>query len=129
MGIPMSGRWPVWQTNRVAYSFINHPEIMAQFSLLSGEEAFWIARKHADLIRSDWREINVQVMREVLRAKISQNPHIAGWLEATGLSIIIEHTPVKGRDAFWADDHDGSGKNMLGKLWMEIRAELCNSQK
>jgi predicted NAD-dependent protein-ADP-ribosyltransferase YbiA (DUF1768 family) len=35
--------------------------------------------------------------------------------------MIIEHTK---NDNYWADGGDGSGKNMLGKILMEIRDEL-----
>jgi predicted NAD-dependent protein-ADP-ribosyltransferase YbiA (DUF1768 family) len=63
-------------------------------------------------------------MKEVLMAKIDQNPNILRWLNATGQSLLVEHNPVKGRDAFWSDDFDGTGKNMLGTLWMEIRSVM-----
>lgn len=33
----------------------------------------------------------------------------------------MEHTE---NDAFWGDGGDGSGHNMLGRLLMELRAEL-----
>lgn len=104
--------------------FIDHPDLMVQFTSLTGDQAFRRARELSEFIRSDWLQVRVQVMKEVLEAKISQNPAIAHWLEATGQSLLIEHNPVKGRDAFWSDDNDGSGMNMLGKLWMEIRSEL-----
>jgi predicted NAD-dependent protein-ADP-ribosyltransferase YbiA (DUF1768 family) len=49
---------------------------------------------------------------------------IANWLDATGDSFLVEHNLVKGRDTFWSDDFDGTGKNMLGTLWMELRSEM-----
>jgi predicted NAD-dependent protein-ADP-ribosyltransferase YbiA (DUF1768 family) len=63
-------------------------------------------------------------MKEVLTAKIAQNPTIARWLNATGDSFLVEHNQVKGRDTFWSDDFDGTGKNMLGTLWMELRSDI-----
>ncbi len=106
-----------------AQKFIQHPEMMAQFTHVSGEEAFYLARKLSHFVRADWKEVNVQVMKEVLEAKLSKNPQIGAWLDATHPALLIEHTPVKGRDAFWADDHDGTGQNMLGALWMQVRSE------
>ena len=34
---------------------------------------------------------------------------------------IMEHTE---KDAYWGDGGDGSGKNMLGRILMEVRDEL-----
>ncbi len=34
---------------------------------------------------------------------------------------LVEHT---NNDVFWGDGGDGSGHNMLGRLLMELRAEL-----
>ena len=39
-----------------------------------------------------------------------------------GDALLVEHNPA--RDAFWSDEFDGRGKNMLGSLWMELRSEL-----
>ncbi|MFR3747673.1 NADAR domain-containing protein [Streptococcus sp.] len=43
---------------------------------------------------------------------------------ATGDGILIEHTR---NDDYWADGGDGSGKNKLGLLLMQVREELKNS--
>jgi predicted NAD-dependent protein-ADP-ribosyltransferase YbiA (DUF1768 family) len=45
-------------------------------------------------------------------------------LLATGDAILIEHTR---NDDYWADGGDGSGKNKLGLLLMQVREELKNS--
>ena len=39
----------------------------------------------------------------------------------TGGSTIVEHTT---HDAYWGDGGDGTGKNMLGVILMEVRREL-----
>lgn len=110
-----------------AQKFIEHPDLMSQFIPLRGDAAFRKARELASFIRSDWLKVNVSIMKEILQAKVQQNAFLGDWLDATGQSALVEHNPVKGRDAFWSDDHDGTGRNMLGKLWMEIRAERRNS--
>ncbi len=106
-----------------AQKFIHHPKIMGEFTSLSGDEAFRKAQDNSQLIRSDWMDVNVQVMREVLQAKIDQNPRIASLLVATGNGPLVEHNPVRGRDTYWSDNNDGTGQNMLGRLWMELRKE------
>ena len=62
-------------------------------------------------------------MHQALRMKFSQNPDIAKELLATGDAIIIEHTR---NDDYWADGGDGSGKNKLGLLLMQVREEFKN---
>ena len=63
-------------------------------------------------------------MLQALRMKFSQNPEISKELLATGDAILIEHTR---NDDYWADGGDGSGKNKLGLLLMQVREELKNS--
>ena len=106
-----------------AQKFSHDPEIMAQFTTLTGDQAFRKARELSSKIRSDWLEIRVQVMEEVLQAKFEQNPFLARLLDGTGDAFLIEHNEVKGRDAFWSDDSDGTGLNMLWILLMKIRSE------
>ena len=60
-------------------------------------------------------------MRYAVREKFRQNTVIMEDLLENGDSIIIEHTK---NDSYWADGGDGTGKNMLGKILMEVRAEL-----
>lgn len=78
-------------------------------------------------LRPDWEQIKVAVMEQALRYKVEQNPEVKEiLLYKTGDDEIVEHTP---RDHYWADGGDGSGKNMLGKLWMKIRDELRKKQE
>lgn len=109
-----------------AAKFTHLPEKMKEFSDLqgpgSGAKAWSLARLYEQNIRKDWKAVNVDVMRAVLRIKFS-DPHLQALLKATGSSYIVEHCP-KGRDKFWADNGDGTGANRLGQLLMEIRQEL-----
>jgi N-glycosidase YbiA len=56
-----------------------------------------------------------------VRAKFRQHDELRELLLSTGDEEIVEHTT---NDAYWADGGDGGGLNMLGKILMEIRAEL-----
>jgi ribA/ribD-fused uncharacterized protein len=64
-------------------------------------------------------------MREAVRAKFTQHKELRAMLLSTGDAELIEHTA---NDNYWPDGGDGSGKNMLGKILMEIRAELRNAE-
>ena len=61
------------------------------------------------------------IMREALRAKFEQHPKLRSLLLATGDAALVEHTR---NDRYWADAGDGTGKNRLGQLLMELREQL-----
>lgn len=87
----------------------------------SAHEAFKIAERHKHLRRADWDAIKVDVMRDILRAKADQHEYVRRKLLATGDRELVENS---WRDDFWGWGPNRDGKNMLGKLWMEVRAEL-----
>lgn len=89
----------------------------------SAHEAFKIAETHKLLVRSDWPEIRVPTMREILRAKAEQHEYVMRKLLATGDRELIEDS---WRDDFWGWGPNRDGRNMLGKLWMELREEFRN---
>lgn len=72
-------------------------------------------------LRPDWESVKDDIMREVLRAKFLQHPGLRSLLLHTGDAELIEHTK---NDSYWADGGNGTGKNRLGQLLMELRAQL-----
>lgn len=76
-------------------------------------------------LRRDWESVKVSVMREAVRAKFTQHEDLARLLLATGEAKLVEHTD---NDDYWGDGGDGSGKNMLGRILMEVREELRKQQ-
>ena len=71
--------------------------------------------------RADWDLVRDDVMRKAVWEKFGQNPALADQLLATDDAKLVEHTAT---DAYWGDGGDGSGRNMLGKILMEVRARL-----
>jgi len=88
----------------------------------SAHEARKIAERHARFQRPEWDTQRLAVMRDILRAKIDQHAYVHRKLLETGERVLVQDS---WRDAYWGIGDDGTGANMLGKLWMEIRAELC----
>jgi ribA/ribD-fused uncharacterized protein len=96
-------------------------------------DAIWKAetpRKARDLgqkvnMRSDWDKIKYQVMKECVLAKFVQHHNLRQELLSTGDEEIVEDSPI---DYYWGCGSDGSGKNMLGKILMEIRQEFRNGE-
>lgn len=75
-------------------------------------------------IRSDWSKIKFERMKQVLRAKFTQHPDLQRLLLSTGESRLVEAATVDNAvNRLWGEVN-GRGKNMLGKLLMELRAEL-----
>lgn len=72
-------------------------------------------------LRSDWEEVKYGIMKEALRYKVDQHEDVKQLLLSTGTEDIAEDTPY---DFIWGLGSDGSGKNWLGKAWMEIREEI-----
>ncbi len=91
----------------------------------SAHEAFKIAERYNELRRQDWDSVKVGIMREILRAKANQHEYVRRKLLATGDRELIEDS---WRDDFWGWGPNRDGRNMLGKLWMQVRAEIAKRQ-
>ncbi len=80
-----------------------------------------MGRDRKKKLRRDWESVKVSVMRKAVHAKFTQHDDIRTILLATTDAKIVEHTE---NDDYWGDGGDGSGKNMLGQVLMQVRAEL-----
>lgn len=97
------------------------PEIAARIaSAATPHEAKEISRAEAARIASDWLARRVAVMREVVRAKLTQNGGVREALRATGRKRIVENSR---EDTFWGIGQ-GEGENTMGKIWMGLRDEF-----
>ena len=87
---------------------------------LSPREAFDYSRKPSVSCwcRKDWDEVKIDIMKKALLAKFGQHKDLRKMLVSTGKRMLVEHSPY---DSFWGDGGDGTGKNWLGILLMEIR--------
>ncbi len=85
----------------------------------------------AAMMRDDWEQTKVPLMKELLRLKF-QNPFLRHKLVETGDAVLVEGNTWD--DNFWGVavgrkwPQEGTkgrhGGNMLGKLLMEVRAEI-----
>lgn len=87
----------------------------------SAHAAFKLAQSEKWQRRDDWDDVKVDIMRNILRAKVVQHEYVRRKLLATGDRELVEDS---WRDDFWGWGAKRDGQNMLGRLWMEIRAEL-----
>ncbi len=79
-------------------------------------------RDAPDTVRTDWERVKVDVMRTALRAKFTQHDAARALLLSTGRAPLVENSP---HDYVWGCGRDSSGRNLLGALLMELRAELA----
>lgn len=80
-----------------------------------------MGRSRARPLRPDWERVKDEIMREALRAKFRQHPSLESLLLSTADAALVEHTT---KDRYWGDGGDGSGRNRLGQLLMELREQL-----
>lgn len=80
-----------------------------------------------------WDAVKYEIVKAGNRAKFEQNPDLKAKLLATGTAILAEASP---RDKIWGigktartaaevDPSEWPGKNLLGKILMELREEFA----
>ncbi|MFZ6746945.1 NADAR family protein [Undibacterium sp. JH2W] len=82
-----------------------------------------LGRSRTHKIRVDWESVKVQIMREAVSAKFQQHQDLQDLLLSTGTAKLVEDTT---EDDYWGIGSDGKGKNMLGKILMDIRAAILS---
>lgn len=114
------GRW---------WNFVEAPYQAEKTSVQSERDEIWRAVKANEsrllgqkvTMRPDWDEYKRFVMKECCMAKFLQHPDLRKQLIDTGDEELMEDSPV---DWYWGCGADGTGKNVLGQVLMEIREEL-----
>jgi len=89
----------------------------------SAHDSQVFANKNKDKRRKDWDDVKLGIMKEILKAKVSQHPYVMKKLIESGSKELIEDS---WRDDFWGWGPSKDGENHLGKLWMEVRDELAD---
>ena len=72
-------------------------------------------------MRSDWEQVKVDVMRDLVRQKFYKHGELKDKLLATEDAYLEETNTWN--DTFWGVCKN-KGQNLLGKILMEVRAEL-----
>lgn len=113
--------WPTTEHYFQAQKFLDGERRVSIQAAGSPAIAARMGRSRSRPLRPDWEQVKDDVMRKAVRAKVIQHAQVRQILLSTGDATLIEHS---NKDRYWADGGDGRGKNMLGKIWMEVRAEL-----
>ncbi len=86
----------------------------------TAREAANLGRDRKKPLRKDWEDVKDFIMKEAVYRKFTfkNNEDIKGILLSTGCAELIENTT---NDYYWGCGLDGTGKNMLGKILMDVR--------
>lgn len=120
--VVLHGRqWPTVEHFFQAQKFAGTEHVEAIRLVASPMVAARMGRSRQRPLRQDWESVKDRVMQEALVAKFTQHVALRALLLSTGDAELVEHTA---NDSYWADGGDGRGRNRLGELLMELRAEL-----
>lgn len=72
----------------------------------------------------NWNQVSIAKMHNIL-LETFQDPELQERLLITNNKPLIATSKI---DAFWGIGKKGKGKNMLGKLLMDVRSSLCSSE-
>lgn len=114
-------RWRTSEHYFQAQKFAGTEHEAAVRAARTPKEAATMGRDRSRPLRRDWERVKDDVMRRAVRAKFTAHEDLKALLLSTGEAELIEAAP---RDFYWGAGADGTGKNMLGKILMEVRAEL-----
>lgn len=71
---------------------------------------------------SKWNSSKYDIMKKLTSLKFENNRELNDLLKETGESYLIQVSGNK----YWGSGVTGNGKNMLGRILMEVRSELFN---
>lgn len=120
--VTMDGR--EFPTSEHAYQFKKFADPKAAEWAMQAPRPHLLAILAHGLFRFDvapgWSGLKIDHMRAVLRVKFD-DPEMRDKLLGTGEAVLIEDSKM---DPFWGVGKKGTGRNMLGRLLMQIRTEL-----
>ncbi|MBL1179345.1 NADAR family protein [Pantanalinema sp. GBBB05] len=109
-----------------AQKFINTPSLEKVRQAKTPKDAAKMGRDRSLPLRSDWEQVKDDVMRKAVLQKFKTHADIRAILLATGSDVLVENSAI---DYYWGCGKDGSGKNKLGQILMEVRELLRSESK
>lgn len=125
-GFRLFGRsWPTAEHCFQAQRFAGTPYEEQIRRARSPKEAKRLGRTKGFPIRRDWDSIRIDVMRAIVLRKFLTHEDLRHLLLSTGDAPIAENARY---DFYWGLGADGSGRNMLGRILMEVREILRDEE-
>jgi hypothetical protein len=113
--------WPTSEHYFQAQKFVGTPHSDQIRVVKTPKDAAKMGRDRSRPLRSDWEQVKDDIMRKAVLRKFETHEDIREELLSTGDAEIVENSPI---DYYWGCGADGSGKNMLGIILMEVREIL-----
>ncbi len=126
-GFQLDGKY--WRTSEhyfQAQKFAGTPHEEEVRQAVGPKRAAEIGRDRSLPLRPDWETVKDDVMRDAVLHKFRTHTALRALLLSTGDAEIIENAPS---DYYWGCGKDGSGRNRLGTILMEVRAILRTDSK
>lgn len=124
-GFELDGKY--WKTSEhffQAQKFAGTPYEDQVREARSPKDAAGLGRRRDFPLRDDWEQVKDDVMRRAVLKKFQTHADIREILLGTGDEEIVENAPG---DTYWGCGKFGTGKNMLGKILMEVRDQLIDT--
>ncbi|MDY6324095.1 MAG: NADAR family protein [Catonella sp.] len=124
--VPVTYEGLTYQNNEAAFQSAKciNKEDRKQFVNLTPSEAKHLGRKIP--LRSDWEQVKISIMEEIVKNKFEENGELREKLLATGDEYLEEGNTWG--DRVWGTV-DGKGANNLGKILMKVRSDIRNSER
>jgi ribA/ribD-fused uncharacterized protein len=113
--------WPTSEHYFQAQKFVGTPHAEEIRQARTPKEAAEMGRERYRPLRPDWEAVKDGVMRRAVRRKFEAHAGIRAVLLGTGDEELVEATSG---DYYWGCGTNGTGKNRLGQILMELRAQL-----
>ena len=113
--------WPTSEHYFQAHKFVGTPYLEKVQQTKTPKDAANMGRNRSLPLRSDWEKVKDAVMRKAVLKKFTTHADIREILLSTGDELLVENSPV---DYYWGCGKDGSGKNQLGHILMDVRREF-----
>ncbi|KAF7336999.1 DUF1768 domain-containing protein [Mycena venus] len=117
-------RYPTSEHLFQSFKFQPHRPRLAEHIRTCSERpsvAFSEARRFQPEVRSDWKDVNIQMMDLALWHKFTQHESLKKELLATDDAELVEDSD---KDSFWGVGADRRGRNELGKALERLRTKL-----
>lgn len=121
-GVELDGKW--WPTVEHYFQAMKFADTPYTEMIRLTEDPIFVARigKWRQLpLRPDWDQVKDTIMRRAVLRKFELHYSIKQVLLDTDDAPIVENAP---NDYYWGIGADGSGKNKLGCILMDVRAQL-----
>ncbi|MEW5858906.1 MAG: NADAR domain-containing protein [Cyanobacteriota bacterium] len=118
--------WPTSEHYFQAQKFVGTPHADQIRQVKTPKDAARMGRERSRPLRPDWTQVKNDIMRKAVLRKFETHTDIREELLSTGDELIVENAPG---DYYWGCGADGSGKNMLGQILVEVREILRHSNQ